>query len=195
LTACGVLGRPAVQARNRAGASVDASPSVSLVPRDLLLLGDSIMVGARDIGGVQRLLEGSGWVPEIIAEIGQGVPWALQQVEDRFVVPRIVLVELGSNPGPGLGDFPNEVPRLIQALVARGAQRIVWIPPVARDPTRYAERDDVIARAASSTVSVSQWPAQLEQNPQWFGDELHLTEAGYQALALFIRDELAPLHG
>ena len=197
LTACGTLVRPAVRAHNTPSStpSVDASPSVPLVPRALLVIGDSLMVGARDIGGLQMLLEQTGWVPEIVAEIGVGVPWAMQQIDPRLVVPRVVLVELGSNPGPGLGDFPNEVPRLIDALVARGARRIVWIPPEARDPTKYADRDNVIERAVSSSVSISQWPSQLQQNPQWFGGDLHLTEDGYKALALYIRDELVPIHG
>jgi lysophospholipase L1-like esterase len=169
-----------------------ASP-FKVVP--VLVLGDSISVGARDIGGLQGLLEGNGWNVEIIAEVGVGAPWALEQVEQRLVVPRIVLVELGSNPGPNVGDFENDVHRLIDALVARGARHIIWIPPEARDPMRYAEKAAVIARAASGSVQVSGWPAKLEQNPQWFGDELHLTEEGYRELALFIRDELQPLHG
>jgi lysophospholipase L1-like esterase len=158
-------------------------------------MGDSILVGARDIGGLEGLLEGSGWNAEIVAEIGQGVPWALQQIEPRVVVPRIVVVELGSNPSPLLYNFENEVHQLIDALVARGARHIIWIPPEARDPTRYSDKDAVIARAAGSTLLVSGWPAKLEQNPQWFGDELHLTEQGYRELATFLRDELQPLHG
>jgi lysophospholipase L1-like esterase len=194
-TACGALGHPTVQ-RPSASPTPDATAVGSpfkIVP--LLVIGDSISVGARDIGGLPGLLEGNGWIAEIVAEVGVGVPWALQQVEPRLVVPRIVLVELGSNPGPNVDDFENEVHQLIDALVARGARHIIWIPPEARDPTRYAEKAAVIARAAGSTVTVSGWPAKLEQNPQWFGDELHLTQEGYRELALFIRDELLPLHG
>ena len=193
LTACGTAVSPTVHRSN--SPLPDASPTRSPTPRDLLVIGDSLMVGARDIGGLKGLLEESGWISDIVAEVGAGVPWAMQQVDQRVSVPHIVLVEMGSNPGPGLGNFPNEVSELIDTLTAKGARRIVWVPPIARDPTKYAERDDVIARAASSRVLVSQWPAQLEQNPQWFGGDLHLTEQGYQALALYIRDEMAPLHG
>jgi hypothetical protein len=160
-----------------------------------LLIGDSLMVGARDIGGLEGLLEETGWIPEVVAKVGAGVPWAMQQVDDRVSVPHIVLVEMGSNPGPGLGDFPNEVQRLIDALTAKGARRIVWIPPKARDPMKYNDRDAVIEQAASSRVLVSGWPKLLELNPQWFGGDLHLTEEGYKQLALYIRDEMAPLHG
>jgi len=193
LTACGVSVFPTVH--RSSSPSPDASPTRSLVPRDIFIIGDSLMVGARDIGGLHGLLEESGWIPDIVSQVGAGLPWAMQQVEDRVSVPRVVLVEMGSNPGPGLGDFPNEIEHLLDALAARGARRIVWIPPVARDPTRYAERDDAIARAATGRFLVSRWPGLLEQNPQWFGGELHLTEEGYRQLALFIRDEMAPLHG
>ena len=191
-TACGALIRPTVHPAASISPSPDTTP-LRIVP--LLVIGDSITVGARDAGNLRGLLDTRGWNTEIVAEVGQGVPWALQQVEPRLVVQRIVLVELGSNPGPGLGNFENEVRELIDALVARGAQQIVWIPPEARDPARYAEKAAVIARAASSHVIVSRWPATLEQNPQWFGDELHLTEEGYRQLATFVLGELQPLHG
>lgn len=197
LSACGALGHPIVQGRATVSTdpSTHASPTRSLVPQDLLIVGDSLMVGARDIGGLEGLLDGTAWIPEIVAQVGAGVPWALDQVEQRVRVPHVVLVEMGTNPGPGLGDFANEVQHMIDALEARGARRIVWIPPVARDPMRYADRDAVIEHHASGSFLVSRWPGLLEQNPQWFGGEFHLTEEGYRQLALYIRDEMAPLHG
>jgi lysophospholipase L1-like esterase len=193
-TGCGTLIHPTVTHTTTPSSSPDAvSSPLKIVP--LLVIGDSITVGARDIGLLPGLLDLGGWNAEIVAEVGVGTPWALQQVEPRVSVPRVVLVELGSNPGPGLDDFESEVHQLIDALVARGARRIIWIPPEGRDPTRYADKDAAIARAASSRLIVSTWPARLEQNPQWFGDELHLTEEGYRALAEFMRQELQPLHG
>jgi lysophospholipase L1-like esterase len=193
-TGCGSFIHPTVTHTIGPSSSPDAvSSPLKIVP--LLVIGDSLTVGARDIGLLPGLLELGGWNAEIAAEVGVGTPWALQQVEPRVSVPRVVLVELGSNPGPGLDDFENEVHQLIDALVARGARRIIWIPPEARDPTRYADKDAAIARATSSRLIVSTWPARLEQNPQWFGDELHLTEEGYRALAEFMRQELQPLHG
>ena len=153
------------------------------------------MVGARDIGGLQGLLEQSGWNPEIVAQIGAALPWAVQQVEPRLVVPRIVVVEMGTNPGPLLGNFPNEVQQMIADLVSRGARHIIWIPPVGRDPTLYAEKETVIERAANGPVTVSGWPMLLEQNVQWFGGPFHLTEVGYRALANYLYRELQALHG
>jgi len=192
--ACGTLFRPTVQRPPaRVSPSPDATTPFRLVP--VLILGDSITVGARDIGGLQGLLAGSGWNAEIVAEIGVGVPWAKQQVAPRLVVPQIVVLELGTNPSPLIDDFENDVHRLVDALVARGARHILWIQPEARDPMEYAEKDAVIARAVSSHVHVSGWAAKLEQNPQWFGADPHLTQEGYRELALFLTEELRPLHG
>lgn len=193
--ACGTAVRPSPkQGDARAVATVTPTPSVfRLVP--VLLIGDSLMVGALDIGGLQGLLAENDWNAEIVAEVGAGLPWALQQVEPRLVVPRIVVIEMGTNPSPALGDFENQVRTMIDALVARGARHIIWIPPEARDPTEYAEKDAAIARAASSHVQVSGWTAKLEENPQWFGANPHLTQEGYKELALFLTEELRPLHG
>ncbi|MGZ4121569.1 MAG: hypothetical protein ACXVQY_12515 [Actinomycetota bacterium] len=171
------------------------SQRASLAPEPLLVIGDSIMVGARDFGNLNGLLESSGWTTEIVAEVGQGIPWALDQVQQRASVPPVVVVELGTNPSPRLDGFETEVLALIDALRQRGAKRIVWIPPEAIDPSRYAERAQVIARASSSTVIVSSWPGQLEMHPEWFmTDGIHLTQQGCNQLAVFIRDELVRLH-
>lgn len=200
--ACGTAVHPSPRADAAAVATVEkpkpnASPfsfsQFHITP--VLIIGDSIMVGAHDIGGLQRLLEESGWNPEIVARVGAGLPWALQQIDERLVVPRIVVVEMGTNPSPLLGNFENEVHQMLDDLAARGARHIIWIPPEGRDPTRYQEKDAVVAAAAGSTMHVSGWPKLLEVNPQWFGDEVHLTEEGYRQLANFVYQELQPAHG
>src|SRR5512135_3159354 len=153
---------------HQAQAAAAAVPGRSLAPEPLLLIGDSIMIGARDFGNLNGLLESSGWIPEIIAEVGKGIPWALYQVDQRTTVPTNVVVELGTNPGPGVDGFQAEVQSLVDALTQRGAKKILWIPPEAIDPLKYADRADVIAQEAGSTLLVSSWPAQLRAHPEWF---------------------------
>jgi lysophospholipase L1-like esterase len=175
----------------------DASPSSTPRPKPseagpVLLIGDSIMVGARDEGGLAGLLEEDGWIPEIVAENSREAEWALARIEERSAVPRRVIVEIGTNPSPVVRNFAAEVRALIEALTQRGAKRIYWIPPQSIDPALYAERAQIVRDAASSTVVVSGWADFLVQNPQLFqSDGLHLTQEGYVQLALFIRDELA----
>jgi lysophospholipase L1-like esterase len=149
------------------------------------------MVGARNEGGIEGLLEEDGWIPEILAENSRETTWAINQVELRPSVPQIVVVEMGTNPSPLVRNFAAEVRELVDALVQRGAKRIYWIPPEALDPQRYAERAQIIHNAASSTLIVSGWPDVLLNNPYWFqADGLHLTQEGYRQLALYVRDEL-----
>jgi len=150
------------------------------------------MVGARNEGAMEGLLEEDGWIPEILAENSRETTWAINQVELRPSVPQIVVVEMGTNPSPLVRNFAAEVQELVDALVQRGAKRIYWIPPEALDPQRYAERAQIVRDAASSTLIVSGWPAVLVNNPYWFqADGLHLTQEGYRQLALYVRDELA----
>ncbi len=200
-SACGTAIRPSTPRADAAAIATvekpapDASPFSLFHITPVLLIGDSITVGARDIGGLQGLLEESGWNPEFVAQVGASLPWAIQHVDRRLVVPRIVVVEMGTNPSPLLGNFESEVTQMLDDLVARGARHIIWIPPEGRDPARYQEKDDVIAAAVSSHMHVSGWPKLLEMNQQWFGDELHLNEEGYRQLANFVYQELQPLHG
>jgi lysophospholipase L1-like esterase len=199
-SACGTAIRPSTPRPDAAAVATvekptpDASPFSLFHITPVLIIGDSIMVGARDIGGLQGLLEQSGWNPEIMAQVGAGLPWAIEHIEVRLVVPRIVVVEMGTNPSPLLGNFENEVRQLLDDLSIRGARHIIWIPPQGRDPTRYQEKDAVIA-ATAGRITVSGWAKLLETNPQWFGDEVHLTEQGYRQLANYVYQELQPLHG
>ena len=158
-------------------------------PRDpiepVLAIGDSILVGARNHGDLDARLSAAGWIPEIVAEIGKSVNWAIPVVEQRNEVPRTVVVVLGSNPGPGLGAFPDEIARLVAALRERGARRIIWIPPAHVDPTRYAERVHALDQAAR--LEVPPWQKLIDNDPGLVGgDGLHLTANGYQLLAAFI---------
>lgn len=159
-------------------------------PGSVLAIGDSILVGARDEGGLVDLLADAGWEAEVVAEGSRQVSWALYQVEAREDVPRTVVVVLGSNPGAGVGTFPEEATTLIDALRARGARRILWIPPHALDG-RYADKQAALRELEGRVVDVLDWPAALDPHPEWYqGDGLHLTSDGYEALALFLRDAL-----
>lgn len=157
----------------------------------MLLLGDSILVGARDFGGLEGGLRARGWVPEILAEEGRAVSWATGVLETRDRVPMVVVVALGSNPGPGPEGFAADVDALVEALTRRGAARIVWIPPVHADAERYAARQAILSDAARP-VEVAGWPARVGRNPGWLsGDGLHLTGDGYAALAAFVVERLS----
>jgi lysophospholipase L1-like esterase len=179
-----------------------AGPGPATLPRPtrapggaILALGDSLLVGAVEHGGLEETLARDGWRLEVVAERGRTVPWALQQVEARRrPVPRTVLVVLGTNPGAGVAGFQDEVELFLEALRSRGARRILWIPPHREGDRRYREKVEILEGLAGEGLAVPDWGAVLDRHPEWVGgDGIHLTEEGYRALAAFIRHELTRL--
>src|SRR5439155_5382435 len=90
-SACGTAIHPSTPHPDAAAVATVEKPAPDALPfspfhiTPVLIIGDSIMVGAHDIGGLQGLLEESGWNAEIVAQVGAGLPWAIQQVEQRMV--------------------------------------------------------------------------------------------------------------
>jgi hypothetical protein len=173
-----------------------ATPTRSPRGGALFLIGDSILVGAVSHGDLGLRLTEDQWVPEVLAEEGRSTRWAIDEVRKLETVPRYVVVVLGSNPGYSSAGFSDEVPTLRDALVARGARRIVWIPPHSTDSGRYDEKESILREAdrTDRRLSVPYWGAVLDAYPHYTGDDgLHLTDEGYRALAVFIRDALGRL--
>lgn len=196
LTSC-VIEKSSGQGPPLPGQAGNLTPSAAPVrsPRGgpLFLIGDSILDGAQSHGELGLRLTEDDWEPEVLAETGRSTRWAIDQVRQRPTVPRYVVVVLGSNPGSSSEGFTDDVQTLRDALVARGARRIVWIPPRASDSGRYYEKDRILHEAdrADPRLVVPDWGAVIDQNPYYIGDDgLHLTDDGYRALALFIRDTL-----
>jgi len=149
------------------------------------------MRGAQEQGGLEQLLSTDGWATEILAENGKDMTWGIARIRERAPVPRVVVVELGTNPGSNLNDYPAEIDEMVQNLKDRGARRIICVPPVSSDPNRYEEKDQALVAAAGKGVVILDWPARATQNQQWFGfDGVHLTTEGYISLATFITDEI-----
>jgi hypothetical protein len=162
----------------------------------MLAIGDSLLVGAVEHGNLGLKLTEDEWEPEVVAETGRSTRWGIDQIRMRDKVPRYVVVVLGSNPGSSSGGFTDEVQSLRDALVARGVRRILWIPPHGSNPGRYSEKDAILQEAdrTDGRLVVPDWGAVLDQNPHYIGgDGLHLTDAGYDALATYIRDTLGRL--
>jgi hypothetical protein len=162
----------------------------------VLMLGDSLLVGAELHGGLEDKLIPDDWDPEIIAESGRTVGWGAGEISDRDhnKIPRFVVVVLGTNPNARVDGCEDDVEVLLSSLRARGGRRIVWIPPYHAEDDRYDEKLQVLAGRVGGGLVVPDWGGVLDANPEWVtGDGIHLTEEGYQALAWFIRDELARL--
>ena len=110
--------------------------------------------------------------------------------------PNIAIIQLGYNDDPNT--LQADVDQVVNALNARGVQRVVFINLSTRRSSRnYALSNAVLANAANSypNVSVLDWNAASSDPSQsrWFKDDVHLTNTGRAQFALFIRNQLDAL--
>jgi SpoIID/LytB domain protein len=110
--------------------------------------------------------------------------------------PSVVVVQLGYNDDPNT--FGSDVDVVVNALNARGVQRIVFVNLSTRRTTvNYALSNQVLAAAATRypNVSVLDWNAASSAPNQgrWFRDGVHLTPTGRAEFSLFLRRQLDEL--
>ncbi len=110
--------------------------------------------------------------------------------------PNIAIIQLGYNDDPNT--LQSDVDQVVNALNARGVQRVIFINLSTRRTSRdYALSNAVLANAANSypNVSVLDWNAASSDPTQsrWFRDDIHLTNTGRAQFALFIRNQLDAL--
>lgn len=160
----------------------------------VLVLGDSLTVGADLFGDLERQLRRAGFDDvAIIAEEGRDTSWGIEQVEELETVPDLVVVELGTNPDDDSAGFAELVSSLVVALRTRGAERIAWLTPVHGSDDRYDDKVAIISSAAGIDL-VADWATIVHDDPRRLAvDGLHPTEAGYGDLADFLVDTAADL--
>jgi hypothetical protein len=153
----------------------------------VLVVGDSLTHGATSFGDLEGRLERAGFDDvDVVAEDGRDVPWAIGQVEDLRAVPTLVVVELGTNPGPDTGGFADDVSEMVTLLRSRGAVRIAWLTPVHGRDDRYDDKVAIL-EAAEGIDTVADWASIVRDDPSRLAaDGLHPTEDGYNDLARFL---------
>ena len=113
-------------------------------------------------------------------------------------VAPVVVVELGYNDPQNV--FAAEVDQAMRALLARGAQHVIWLTLHSAIPP-YPELDDILRQAQSRwpQLELLDWDAASADHPSWFQeDAIHLDKRGGRALAGLIRSAIVkyvtPLH-
>jgi peptidoglycan hydrolase-like protein with peptidoglycan-binding domain len=110
--------------------------------------------------------------------------------------PNIAIVQLGYNDDPNT--LQQDVDQVVNALNARGVQRIVFINLSTRRTSRdYSLSNAVLANAANAypNVTVLDWntASSAPTQSRWFSDDVHLTNTGKAEFTLFIRAQLDAL--
>jgi hypothetical protein len=178
-------------------AAVSAPTAVPSARAPMLVLGDSLCVGARDHGGqMSAQLRAARWEPTYACEIGRGITWGTDQVRKMASVPRTVVVALGTNGGEGEWNVDAKLGALRSALFARGARQLVWVD-YANRAGGYEDKNRVLSSfAARQGDLVVRWSEQAAAHPQWFSsDGLHYTADGQRAWAAAIVATAQQAHG
>jgi hypothetical protein len=110
--------------------------------------------------------------------------------------PSVAIIQLGYNDDPNT--FQSDVDQVVNALNARGVQRIVFINLSTRRTSRdYALSNAILVNATTSypNVTLLDWNAASSAPSQdrWFIDDVHLTATGRSEFTLFIRNQLDAL--
>lgn len=159
----------------------------------LLVLGDSLCVGAERWGGLRERLQAEGWEPELVCEVGEALGWGIERVLERERVPATVVVALGTNPGPFETGFGAKVATMRSELRSRGAREVVWMTFAERDGDRYGAKNEVVRDLAEASplddLRLADWAPVVEPNPAWFStDGLHYTTEGKRQWASFLTE-------
>lgn len=180
----------AVVAVAAAPATRPAAPSQPHV----LVIGDSVATAiywhAPAVAALQKNLAVEWQVAVCRTLIGPSCPFggtraenALDTIDSMPSVPPVVVVEMGYNDAED--SFATAVDETMLALIARGAQHVLWLTLAATRPP-YPHLDEILAGAAQrySQLELVDWDSYSFGHPAWFQTDLvHLTLAGGLAMA------------
>lgn len=185
------------------GASFDAAPVGSM-----LFIGDSVGESiAREFAAVvtsaypgvnYQALSNRCMVGPSCVATSVGQPDALSIINsltpEQF--PLIAVVQLGYNDDPN--SFQSDVDQVVNALNARGVQRIIFVNLSTRRTSRNYPLSNAVLISAAQTypnVSLLDWNSASSAATQWrwFQDDVHLTFTGQTEFALFLRTQLDAL--
>lgn len=165
-------------------AAVPTSPSRRSLPRDVLVIGDSLALG------IEQPLKAAlaGWRVRLDGRIGRPLAEGMSILRRQPSPPAILAFSLFTNDGP------RNTPALeaaVRATATRAGGCAVWAT-VARPPldgVSYDAANALLRRLAGEPevargLQLVDWAAEVAQSPSLLaGDRVHGTPAGYRVLA------------
>lgn len=155
-------------------------------PLRVAMVGDSVMLGARD---------------QLLAQFA-GLPVTVDAVEDRSLLGAIGMFQ---SAGPALGDvvvldlgyndssdptvFRERIDGAMAALA--GVKHVIWLNQHEFRPDRAGMNVELFAAASRyANLEVVDWNAEVVAHPEHvYGDAIHLTPAGQAAMAALVRQD------
>lgn len=176
-------------------ALVAATAAAAEAPQPgVLVIGDSVATGMLwhppAIAVMQRGYDVEWEVAICRTTAGEGCPFEgarppslLDVVNARATVPPTVVVVTGYN--DAASTFAGSVDEAVDALVARGATRVIWLTlREAEAPFPLLNADLVDAVTRHPQLYLADWDALAARHRDWFQDDgVHLTAQGGIAMA------------
>ena len=177
----------AAVADRSARAQTAAPPPPGVDPR-LYVIGDSVMLGARDA----LASELNGWSVTVWAQEGLSTLGAASIVRaSHAVIGDVVVVALGNNDAGDPTTFGQRVDGVMAAIGP--VRRVIWVNlRTFASWVPAMNQQLVLAQGRWPNLQIADWNAVAASNPELvYGDGLHLTPDGQVAMAQLIGEPIA----
>lgn len=157
----------------------------------VLMVGDSVTVGAGP--AVDQKLTGIGWDATVDGKVGRTTSEMLSVVRSRRADNNVFIIEAGYNDAADTGAFRSRLAAILDDL--RDAD-VVVVVTLYESRGYYATANATIRDLASShpNVVIADWAAKARATGGLVSsDGVHLTTAGYSAMAQLLADVLGPV--
>lgn len=171
----------AAEAERQAGAAAPRTPARRALPRDVLVIGDSLAVG------FEQTLKAAlpGWRIRLDGRIGRSLAEGMSILGRQSSPPAILAFSLFTNDGPR---NTAALQSAVRATATRPAGCAVWAtvvrPPLAG--VSYEAANALLRRLGNELaprLQIVDWAAEVAGSPSLIaGDGVHGTTAGYRVL-------------
>jgi lysophospholipase L1-like esterase len=164
----------------------------------MYVIGDSLTIGMRDLGGLQDKLTAKGWnVTKITANSGYSVTDSLPVADSdlaQIQQANVIVVALGTNSSLNVqADTPKEAFMThITAMLAKfGSKKVFWVNAYVKVSGKtYTGTNSALSTAAESkSITNIDFSNTAQRNPQEFefaADGIHMTNSGYGSKSDFV---------
>jgi lysophospholipase L1-like esterase len=159
------------------------------------VIGDSLTVGMRDFGDLEKKLKDTGWtVPQILANTGQTVGQSLALLEDDENISKaqdvdVFIVALGTTPETSFEDKLKSLVARIRVLSVDAT--IYWMnayTPTADNAQYKITNANIRNQSSAKNFRVIDFESEAKSNSSEYpfaADGIHHTGAGYEAKASY----------
>jgi lysophospholipase L1-like esterase len=197
LVACGDAGDGGTIGSPSGPGAVPSSGTYEPVAGRVVVVGDSLTVGAEE--NLRELADLHGFTMDLSAQNGRQIPAGVEELR-RLDAPSadLVMIALGTNDA-AQPDFDRQVAATLidEAMAAAGDAPVLWMN-VWRDPrtpagAKAAEFNEalVAAQGRHPNLTALDWASYVDDNPEIIAaDGIHHTWEGYVARSRWMRDEI-----